>query len=208
MSIRGLEDGNRAALLISECQNGIVNPRYVDNSLVQQVEARRTISKVAALADEFRRRRLPVIHCHVALPEDPDAWFVNCLLARRLVGRLTVGSPEAATHDDLPIGPRDYVSMRHHGMSPFTNTGLDAILRSNRIDTVVLSGVSTNVALFGASVEAIGLGYKAVLAEDCAAGGTAETHEIQITMHLPLLASISNAKDIVAALGSPAPVPA
>ena len=201
--IKGLEPGNRAALLISECQNGITNKRYNDSSLVGQVAERDTIRKVAALAAQFRARQLPVVHCHVTLPRNPDGWYVNCLLAKRLVGRLAAGSVEAASHDDLPVMAEDYVSERHHGMSPFTNTGLDAILRSHQIDTVVLSGVSTNVALFGASIEAVGLGYKVVLAEDCSAGGTAETHQIQISMHLPLLASISCAEEIVAALDVP-----
>ncbi len=200
MSIKGLDRDSRAALLISECQNGITNPKYNDSSLVGEVTRRDTIAKVAALAEAFRTRGLPVVHCHVSLPEDPDGWLVNCLLAKRLVGRLAVGSVEAASHDDLPVAPGDHVSMRHHGMSPFTNTGLDAVLRSHRIGTVVLAGVSTNVALFGASIEAIGLGYKVVLAEDCTAGGTAETHQLQITMHLPLLASIASSAEILAQL--------
>jgi len=41
----------------------------------------------------------------------------------------------------------DIVSERHHGMSPFTGTMLNADLRRNRIDTVVLAGVSTSIAL-------------------------------------------------------------
>ena len=62
------------------------------------------------------------------------------------------------------------MSHRAHGMAPFTGTTLDATLRGYGIDTVVLSGVSTNIALFGAAIEAVGLGYSVVLAEDCTAG--------------------------------------
>ena len=76
------------------------------------------------------------------------------------------------------------------------------LLRTARIETVVFCGVSTNVALMGGSVEAVGHGYSVVIAEDCTAGATAETHEMQITMHLPLIATISSAADIIAALAS------
>jgi hypothetical protein len=39
-----------------------------------------------------------------------------------------------------------------------------------------------------------------VLAEDCAAGATPETHQLQITMHLPLLATVTGAESVIASL--------
>jgi hypothetical protein len=39
-----------------------------------------------------------------------------------------------------------------------------------------------------------------VLAEDCAAGATAETHQMQITQHLPLLATVTDAESVIASL--------
>ena len=70
---------------------------------------------------------------------------------------------------------------------------------------MVLSGVSTNIALPGACTEAVALGYSVVLAEDCTAGATAETHQMQITQHLPLLATVTDAESVIASLkGGPA----
>ena len=65
---------------------------------------------------------------------------------------------------------------------------------------MVLTGVSTNIALPGAATEAVALGYNVVLAEDCTAGATPETHQMQITQHLPLLATITDAESVIAAL--------
>jgi hypothetical protein len=39
-----------------------------------------------------------------------------------------------------------------------------------------------------------------VLAEDRAAGATAETHLMQVTQHLPLLASVTDSASIIASL--------
>ena len=39
-----------------------------------------------------------------------------------------------------------------------------------------------------------------MLAEDCAAGATPETHQMQVTQHLPLLATVTDAESVIASL--------
>jgi nicotinamidase-related amidase len=148
-----------------------------------------------------------VIYCTIAArTPDWDGYLVNCALAARIkrTGKLVLGTAGGALHDDLVVGPSDVVSNRSHGMAPFTGTTLDATLRGYGIDTVVLTGVSTNIALPGAATEAVALGYSVVLVEDCTAGATPETHRMQITEHLPLLATITTAESVIASL-RPAP---
>ena len=202
MPIRGLESGKPAALLISEMQNGITNRAFTDTPLVRQATERSIVSKINQLAEAFRTRSLPVIHCTITARPGFQGWYVNCMLAALIAkrGDLIQGSEFGAIHDDIVVGANDILSERHHGMAAFTGTDLDATLRAARTETVVFCGVSTNVALMGGSVEAVGHGYSVVIAEDCTAGATAETHEMQITMHLPLIATISSAADIIAAL--------
>jgi nicotinamidase-related amidase len=209
-AVRGLEAGRRAALLVSEVQNGITDPAYDDTPLARQVAARGIVGRINGLTAAFRSAGLPVIFCTIAAPyQDWSHFTVNCALAASLRrdGRLVDGTEHAALHHDLVVGPADVISHRHHGMAPFTGTGLHATLRRYRTETIVLCGVSTNIALPGAATEAIALGYNVVLAQDCTAGGTAETHKVQITMHLPLLATISDSTSIAgsAAVVSPQP---
>ena len=203
MTVRGLEPGKSAALVVNEMQNAIANPAYVDTPLVAQVTARGIIARINTLTAAFRAAGRPVIYCTIAArTPDWDGFLVNCALAARIkrTGQLVVGTPGGALHDDLVVEPSDIVSHRAHGMAPFTGTTLDATLRGHGIDTVVLSGVSTNIALPGAATEAVGLGYSVVLAEDCTAGATAQTHQMQVSMHLPLLATVSDAASVIASL--------
>jgi nicotinamidase-related amidase len=202
--VKGLEPGKRAALLISECQNGIVAGGMSNSTLAAEVSKRGILPKIADLAEAFRAVGLPVMHCTITLPPDLKGWNVNCVLAARLAkeAKLIAGSEAAAVVPEIPVRHGDSVVERHHGMSPFTGTALDAELRRHRIDAVVLAGVSTNIALPGAATEAVGLGYHVILAEDCVAGGTAETHQIQITMHLPLIATISDSASVVQAINT------
>ena len=202
--IQGLEQGRRPALLISEMQNGIANGAYTQSPLVEQVVSRGIVAKINAFAEGFRTAGYPVIHCIVSMRPGAVGWNRNCVLAARIEkgAYLTQGTPSAAIHDDVPVAAGDIVSERHHGMTAFTGTDLDATLRGLGVDTIVFAGVSTNVALMGGSCEAVGYGYQVVLAEDCTAGGTAETHHVQVTMHLPLIATISDSSSVLAALAA------
>jgi nicotinamidase-related amidase len=194
MKLVGLDKGQRPALLISEVQNGITNPKYGESPLSNQCEARGMVAKISALADIFRAAGAPVVFCNIVPRADFQGFPINCVLSAQLkkAGKLVAGRVEANVHDDLPVMPGDIVINRSHGMAPFHDTELESILRGEGVETVVLSGVSTNIALQGAATEAVARGFNVVLAEDCAAGGTAESHLMQITMHLPLLATVSS----------------
>ena len=202
MRVRGLEPGRRPALLISEMQNGIANGAYTQSPLVEQVATRAIVPKINALAEGFRAAGHPVLHCTVTMRPGGVGWNRNCVIAARIetAGYLVHGTPSAAIHDDILVAAGDIVCERHHGMTAFTGTDLDATLRGLGVDTVVFAGVSTNVALMGGSCEAVGNGYHVVIAEDCTAGGTAETHRMQVKMHLPLVATICDAASVLAAI--------
>ena len=202
-AVRGLEPGKRAALIVNEMQNAIANPAYVGTPLAGQVTERGIVARINTLTAAFRAVGAPVIFCTIAArTADFDGFLVNCALAARIkrTGKLVLGTPGGAIHDDLVVEPSGIVSHRAHGMAPFTGTTLDATLRGYGIETVVLSGVSTNIALPGAATEAVALGYSVVLAEDCTAGATPETHRMQVTQHLPLLATVTDAESVIASL--------
>jgi nicotinamidase-related amidase len=202
-AVRGLEPGKRPALVVSEMQNAIANPAYIGTPLAGQVAERGIVARINLLTAAFRAAGAPVIFTTIAArAADFDGFLVNCALAAniRRKGHLVSGTANAAVHDDLVVEPSDIVSHRAHGMAPFTGTTLDATLRGYGIDTVVLAGVSTNIALPGAATEAVGLGYSVVLAEDCTAGATPETHHMQVTQHLPLLATVTDAASVIGSL--------
>jgi nicotinamidase-related amidase len=206
----GLDQGQKSALVVVECQNRMTNPKYRDENragLMEQVVRRDIIARINRLTAAFRAHELPVVFATIALRPGFRGFTVNCLLAAQLVknGSLIIGSDAARLNDDLVVEPADVVSNRVSGMAVFTGTEVDAILRGFSVETVVLAGVSTNIALPSSACEAVGLGYNVVLAEDCTAGGTAETHQMQVSMHLPFLATIASSDDIIARLGSREP---
>ncbi|MES2258512.1 MAG: isochorismatase family cysteine hydrolase [Pseudomonadota bacterium] len=203
MALRGFETGRRVALLISECQRGVVEEGLSPfPTLAAQVTQRGIIGKMAHLADAFRAAGLPVFHLHVAhRPDYADVPVNNVILARSVKhGRMKLGSEDAASVDALPVHPSDVLHARSFSLVAFHGTDLDQQLRNRGISTVVLCGVSSNVAIPGSALCASDLGYQVVVPEDCIAGATAETHAFSVTQSLPLYSTVSDSAAVLAAL--------
>lgn len=206
--MRGLGNSERAALVISECQNGMTNPDCSSNTgLARQAAGRRIIERIAALAGECRSAGVPVVHCTFVPRADFAATTANCLLlgSLRKKGVVHEGRPEAEIHPLLSPQPGDFVISRQHGLSAFHGTELEPVLRASGVQTVILVGVSTNIAIPGTSLEAVNRGYTVVIPEDCTAGAWSEAHEFQVRHTLPLLATVTTSEAVREAL---APVPA
>lgn len=191
------------ALVISECQRGILDAdRSVSTGLAHEAASRGIVARIAELAREFRARGLPVVHCTIEHRPDQLGMVPNSYLGTMA---LRSRSMIAGTDDvEIPaaLGPveSDIVSRRATGLTAFYGTDLDAMLRLNRVRTLVLTGVSTNVALPGLAVEAVNRGYDVVLAEDCTAGASAQAHEFFVQNQLRLLARVVTAADVVGRL--------
>ena len=203
MGIRGLDKGERAALLINECQNGMVNPAVAANDgIVAESSRRDIIGRIAELAVVCRQRGVPVVHNTIVPRADYVGTRTSCLLLGALVksGVVVEGSPGADIHPALGPEVGDIVVQRVHGLSPFHGTELEPVLRDLEVQTVIVVGVSTNVGVPGACLEAINRGFTAVVAEDATAGGWQEAHEFQVRHTLPLLASVSTVAEIISVL--------
>jgi nicotinamidase-related amidase len=202
-SIRGLEPGRKPALVISECQRGILDADHTGlPQLVEQAERRGILPRIAALAERFRSLELPVVHVHIA----HHPGMAGCVVTSPLMamsargGGMVEGTVAAEAMPEVEPQPGDLVSARRSGLAMWYGTDLDVMLRAERVDTLVMTGVSTNLALFGGSLGAVDRGYQVVIPEDCTAGGTAQTHDFQITNALPLLAAMTTSDAVVAAL--------
>jgi nicotinamidase-related amidase len=122
---------------------------------------------------------------------------------------MVAGTPEVEAMPEVAPVPGDYLSSRHSGLGLWYGTDVDSTLRNLHVETVVFAGVSTNIALFAGALGAVDRGYQAVIAEDAAAGASADAHGWMITNTLPLVATIASTARIVAELRSRlAPPPA
>jgi nicotinamidase-related amidase len=104
---------------------------------------------------------------------------------------------------ELAGDPHDLEVPRLHGMTPFTSTSLDQILRNLGVTTVVPSGVSVNLGVFGMALSAVDLGYQVVLPRDAVTGVPQEYADAVIDNSIALLATLSTVDDVLDAWSRP-----
>ncbi len=107
----------------------------------------------------------------------------------RYESHLIVGSESVRVVPALGPAETDIVCSRLHGVSPFSGTELDALLRNLGVGTVLVTGVSVNLGVLGLAIEAVNLGYQVALATDAVAGVPADYAEAVMANTMTLLAS-------------------
>jgi nicotinamidase-related amidase len=190
---------DHAALIINECQVGMVDANGATNApLAEQIAARGVLAAIARLAASCRVAGVPVVHSTIVPRTDYGGFVASCLLLGSLKKRgvIVEGNPAAEIHPDLKPEEGDFLLRRLHGLTPFHGTELEAILRGLGVDTVIVTGVSTNVGIPGICLEAVNRGMRAVVPEDCTAGAWTEAHEFQVQHTLPLLATVTTSQHI------------
>lgn len=199
---RGLEHPRRAALVVHEWQRGMIDPAVSTNpGLANHAQTRGVTSRINALADAMRAASAPVVWSTIEPRADGQGSATPCLLLSLLRrGGLAEGTLEAELDPQLTTSDGDIWIRRVHGLTPFHNTELESYLRNARVDTVVLAGVSTDVGIPGAALEAVNRGFSVVVAEDCIAGSSPEAHAWQVRNTLPLLAAVSHSDTVANAL--------
>lgn len=91
-----------------------------------------------------------------------------------------------------PVAPHDDdVVLAHHRVSGFHGTELDTVLRGGGIDTVVLAGVATNLAVESTARAAADLGYRVLVVSDACSAVSGQAHDAS-------LASLSMFAEIMA----------
>ena len=198
--IRGLESGRKAALLISECQRGVIERGMTDfEGLAEQVEERRILGRIAGLAEVFRARHWPVFHLHVAhQPDYADLPITSLIMSRsKKNGRMRLGSAEVESAPEVAPVAGDIVHSRSFSLLGFNGTDLDAQLRHRGVQTLVVTGVSTNIAINGLALCGSDLGYQVVVPEDCTAGASLESHVFMVANALALYATLTTSAYLV-----------
>ena len=106
------------------------------------------------------------------------AWSQAQLPAVSHAGReptLLQGTPAVEVIDDVAPRPDEPV-IRGQGASGFDGTALDTILRVAGVDTLVLAGIATDVAVESTARAASDLQYRAIVVSDACQADSDEAH--------------------------------
>lgn len=194
------------AVVTMEVQRGVVGDEAVFPALVDQVRECRLIERVASLCDGARAAGVRVVHATMVARADGAGQTANCkvfALERRLRAERGASPTQEGTlgAEVMPelVGDDDIEVARIHGMTPFTSTSLDQVLRNLGVTTIVAAGVSVNLGVMGLALSAVDLGYQVVLPRDAVTGVPVEYADSVIDNSLSLLATVTTVDDVLAA---------
>lgn len=200
LDLRSLLDPPRTAVLTMELQRGVIGDLAMIPDLADEVRAVGVLQHVAALLVAARRAGARVVHCTAEFRADRAGSKPNAPMLRRSASggdHLVIGTPSAELVPEIGPQPSDLVSSRVHGLTPFTGTDLDQLLRNCGVETVVATGVSLNVGVVGMAVEAVGLGYTVVVPPDAVAGVPHDYAEQVLTHTIPPIAYRVSTEQII-----------
>lgn len=201
IDLRQLAAPDHTALLTMELQRGVAGDLAMLPQLREELLAAGVIDNVARLCTTAREVGVRVVHNTAVNRADRAGGAVNCrmLAASAKHGGLIEGSPEAEVLLELGRDPRDIEIARYHGMTPFTSTSLDQILRNLGITTVVATGNSVNIGVLGLVMVAVDLGYQVVVVRDAVAGVPKAYADAVLDNTIALLATIVTTDELLAA---------
>lgn len=102
----------------------------------------------------------------------------------------------------MPLADNDYI-MPKPRYSCFIGTDLDLILRSHQIDTLIITGVCTNICVHYTFIDAHQSDYWVRVVEDCVAAPIYQSHLDALTQFKYLQAeSVQSSKTIIEALSN------
>ncbi|MGP0030966.1 MAG: isochorismatase family protein [Acidimicrobiales bacterium] len=204
VDLKSLVAPAHSAVVTCEMQRGVIGDLAPTRELADEVAARGVIDTAAALAWAARAQGVRVVHAVVEMRADRAGLSINNPMMAYVTknpDQVLEGSPYAELVPELGPEPPDIVVRRIHGLTPFTGTELDPILRNLGIRTIVPVGVSVNEALFGLCLSAADLGYSIALPTDAIAGLPRSYADDVVTHSLSLLANLSTTEAIRDAWG-------
>ncbi len=131
---------SKTALINIDMQNC-----FVENSPVAAPRGMEILPRINKLANACREQGALVIHTvHVVRPDGSNTGVMGEIIPAIAAGLINRGNPAAELHPGIVVGAGDII-LEKPRYGAFTGTDLELILRNKGIDTVIITGICTNV---------------------------------------------------------------
>jgi nicotinamidase-related amidase len=193
---------SRTALLINECQRDVVGDLARLPALADVAAG--ALANIARLVPAARAGGAQVVFAAAQVRPDGKGANANTRINAGLRRRAEQDPPDAERLllgiepvPEIALLPEDISMARLHGMAPMHETGLDPILRNLGIDTIVVTGVSLNIAVPNTVMDAVNRGYTVVVPRDAVVGIPVEYGEMMLQHTIGYLAYLTTTDDLI-----------
>src|SRR5262245_49273519 len=170
-------DPKVAALLIVDVQNDFCSSEGASARRGQDVSAAQgMVLRLQRLLEEARAVSLPIIFIKTEHSEwtDTPPWIYRKSQQKQL-NTCRQGTWGADFYGVAPL-PGERVVIKHR-YSAFINTDLNTVLKARDVESVLVTGVSTNVCVETTARDAYMYDYYVTLVEDCSAAYSEAMHK-------------------------------
>jgi nicotinamidase-related amidase len=206
LDLAALTDPGHTVLLTIEIQEDVVG----DESMLPDLAAaaRPMIENAGALVRAAHSAGVVVVHSPAEnrpdrLGESHNARLFVAVAKRRPPGPAGP-APSAVLHPGLGAEPGDLVLPRRQGVSALHDTGIDSALRNLGATTLVVTGVSVNVAVLSTVFDAVNRGFQVIVPRDAVAGVGGDYVDAVLDNTIGLLATITTTASLVSLWASSA----
>ncbi len=164
----------KTALIVVDMQNDYCHP---EGTLSQRgydtTASEAMVPKLQTLIEKARASDVLVVFIQTlhTVATDSPVWL------ERSNHSTSICRPDTFGADFFGVSPQPSdIIVTKHRYSAFIGTRLDQILRGHRIDTLIMSGVATNVCVESTARDGFMLDYHIVFLSDCTATSRPEAH--------------------------------
>lgn len=183
----------KSALLVLDFINDIVHEKGKIARSAEYVQQHQVIENANRIIEHARKKEISVIFVKVGFSPSYYELPAHSPFFSKLKGldALKLGAWGTEFHEKLNYGKNDIVVIKHR-VSAFYATDLETILRSKQIDSLIICGVSTNMAVELTAREAHDRDYEVTIIADACGAANQQLHEQSLT----ILQMISRVVDV------------
>jgi nicotinamidase-related amidase len=182
-------DPAKTAPVLIDLQNGIVSRSTAPHTAAEIVE------RSGRLAKAFREKGSPIVYVRVDMAD-----FLQLPVDAPPFNPGTPPPPASASElvPEAGFQPGDIlITKRHWGA--FAGTDLEQSLKQRGINTIVLTGIASNIGVESTARQGTGLGFAFVIVEDACGTTDEETHRSVFEKTFPRLARVRKTEEVLTA---------
>jgi nicotinamidase-related amidase len=182
-------DPHKTALVLIDLQNSTLGISTAPHPAAQ------VVANSVKLAEAFRGHGAPVVYVRVDIND-----FLQLPVDQPFkLGNTPLPASASEIAPSARFQPGDILLTKRH-WGAFAGTNLAQQLKSRGVDTVVLTGISTNAGVESTARQGTGLGLGFVVVEDACSGQDGEQHRFAFEKIFPRLCRVRSTNEVLAAL--------
>lgn len=200
-----LDPGKTAVLALHFMRDTIEPDRAFGAAFNPMVVANGVLEHTATVLDAAREAGATVVYARVVFPREYAGMEPSTPLYAAVMqsGGFQEGSEGIDIVEQVAPHSSDIV-LDHLGTSAFIGGELDEIFAQRGIDTVVATGVTTNVIVEGTARDAGNRNLKTFVLSDCCSAGDQATHDASLANLGLIIDGVATSDDFLSAIAKDA----